>query len=210
MPSGEAGAEIDGEWLTLQEASERMGVAASTLRRWGDEGRVPMKRTLGGHRRFDGAAVTRLADKPVQAVVVHAPAPQQWGVDEREMARQDWHTRLASHGNSAQMRGLGQRMLGLLMQYINRRNDDTRFLAEANGVGEAYGEQARSANVSLHDTVEAFLFFRGSFARMSQPVPAIAQPTDLDEAANLRKRIDQFMDAVLLGVIAGYEKIKDG
>ena len=42
----------DNEWLSLAEASALLGVAAATLRRWGDAGKVPMKRTLGGHRRF--------------------------------------------------------------------------------------------------------------------------------------------------------------
>lgn len=196
-----------GEWLSLQEASEQLGVAASTLRRWGDEGRVPMKRTLGGHRRFQASAIVRLRDEPPpQAVVAVAATNQAWGVDERELARQQWHARFAHHGGSERMRGLGQRLLGLLMQYINRGNDDARFLAEARGVGGSYGAQARETTASLHDTVEAFLFFRGSFARLAQPLPGIAQPTDLDEVARLRGRIDRFMDAVLLGLIDGYEK----
>ena len=37
------------------------------------------------------------------------------------------------------MRGLGQRLLGLLIQYINRREDDSRFLNEARAVGLSYG-----------------------------------------------------------------------
>lgn len=191
-------------WLSLQEASGRLGVATSTLRRWGDEGRVPMKRTLGGHRRFEAVAVERLRQAPTQALVPASEPP--WGVDESEMARQQWHTRLTSgSGSSERMRGLGQRLLGLLMQYINRRSEDTRFLAEARGVGEAYGAGARETGISLHDTVQAFLFFRGSFSRLALPLPGIAQPTDLAEAAALHGRIDRFMDAVLLGLIEGYE-----
>lgn len=206
MPSNTGDAGEQDEWLSLQAASARLGVPTSTLRRWGDEGRVPMKRTLGGHRRFARTAITRLAERPTQAVVIVNPPPvQAWGVDEREMSRQDWHSRFVSHGGSAQMRGLGQRMLGLLMQYINRRDDDSRFLAEAGGVGAAYGKQARGSGISLHDTVEAFLFFRGSFARLALPLPGMAQPPDLDASAQLHKRIDQFMDAVLLGLIEGYE-----
>lgn len=197
-----------GEWLSLQEASTRMGVATSTLRRWGDEGRVPMKRTLGGHRRFDATAVERLTvgvAPAIQVLVASPPAPvQPWGVDESAMARQEWHTHFASQAGAERMRGLGQRLLGLLMQYINRRNDDTRFLDQAREVGAAYGKEARDASANLHDTVEAFLFFRGAFSRLALPVPAIAQPTDLDEAAALHQRIDHFMDTILLGLIDGY------
>ena len=198
----------DDEWISLQEASALLGIAASTLRRWGDSGRLPMKRTLGGHRRFLRNAVEQLANpRQVQAVTHQrsAPAGPGWGFDTRALARQDWHTRLATRADADRMRGLGQRLLGLLIQYINRREEDDRFLSEARSIGANYGGEAREAGISMHDTVEAFLFFRGSFSRLAMPVPGIAQPHDLAEAATLHGRIGAFMDAVLLGAIDGYE-----
>ena len=203
-----------GDWLTLQDASQMLGVATSTMRRWGDAGRVPMKRTLGGHRRFARDVIVQLAgaQAPKTELVPAAPqhsAPHQashpWGIDSREMARQEWHARLAARPGADRMRGLGQRLLGLLIQYINRREDDPRFLNEARLVGTNYGRETREALVSMHDTVEAFLFFRSSFSEMAMPLPGIAQPTDLAEAAALQARLNRFMDAILLGVIAGYE-----
>jgi hypothetical protein len=74
-------------------------------------------------------------------------------------------------------------------------------------VGSNYGREAHEAQVSMHDTVEAFLFFRSSFSELAMPLPGIAQPTDLAEAAALQARLNRFMDAILLGVIAGYESI---
>lgn len=198
---------LSGEWLSLHEASALLGVATSTLRRWGDAGRVPMKRTIGGHRRFPRAAIVQLAGAPAggpSAPPVHVPA-HGWGLDEHELARQEWHARFAAGPTTDRMRRLGQRLLGLLIQYINRREADARFLAEARSVGATYGREARTANVSLHDAVEAFLFFRSTFSQLTMPLPGIAQPTDLAEAATLRTRLDRFMDAILLGLIAGYE-----
>ena len=203
-----------GDWLTLQDASALLGVATSTLRRWGDAGRVPMKRTLGGHRRFARASIVQLAgaEAPKTEIMPAAPqhsAPTQashpWGIDSREMSRQEWHARLAARPGADRMRGLGQRLLGLLIQYINRREDDRRFLSEARVVGANYGRETRAAQVSMHDTVEAFLFIRSSFSERAMPLPGIAQPTDLAEAAALQVRLNRFMDAILLGVIAGYE-----
>ena len=52
------------EWLSLREASEKMGVSGATLRAWADQGRVEAYRTPGGHRRFRVTAkgvVTRSA-----------------------------------------------------------------------------------------------------------------------------------------------------
>jgi excisionase family DNA binding protein len=197
-------------WLTLQDASEMLGVATSTLRRWGDAGRVPMKRTLGGHRRFAHAEIARLAGgQAPRADLVPAappaPMPHSWGIDSHEMARQEWHARLAARPGADRMRGLGQRLLGLLIQYINRREDDSRFLKEARAVGFSYGGEAHQTQASMHDTVEAFLFFRSSFSELTMPLPGIAQPTDLAEAVALQARLNRIMDAILLGVIAGYE-----
>ena len=202
------------DWLTLHDASEMLGVATSTLRRWGDAGRVPMKRTLGGHRRFAREEIARLAGgQASHAELIPAPpphpsphpAPHAWGIDSHEMARQEWHARLAARPGADRMRGLGQRLLGLLIQYINRREEDSRFLKEARAVGSSYGGEAHQAQASMHDTVEAFLFFRSSFSELAMPLPGIAQPTDLAEAAVLQARLNRFMDAILLGVIAGYE-----
>jgi excisionase family DNA binding protein len=201
--------DLSGDWLTLQDASEMLGVATSTLRRWGDAGRVPMKRTLGGHRRFARDEIARLASGQIaRAELIPAaphPAPQPWGIDSHAMARQEWHARLAARPGADRMRGLGQRLLGLLIQYINRREDDSRFLKEARAVGSNYGGEAREAQASMHDTVEAFLFFRSSFSELAMPLPGIAQPTDLAEAVALQARLNRIMDAILVGVIAGYE-----
>jgi excisionase family DNA binding protein len=206
--------EASDDWLTLQDASEMLSITASTLRRWGDAGRVPMKRTLGGHRRFARAAIVRLAaGQPSRSDLIPSspahpaaqPAPHHWGIDSHEMERQEWHARLAARPGADRMRGLGQRLLGLLIQYINRREDDSRFLKEARAVGSSYGDEAHQAQASMHDTVEAFLFFRSSFSELAMPLPGIAQPTDLAEAVALQARINRMMDAILLGVIAGYE-----
>ena len=50
-----------GRWLSLGPASQLLGVDPDTLRRWADDGRVAAWTTPGGHRRFDRAALERLA-----------------------------------------------------------------------------------------------------------------------------------------------------
>lgn len=197
----------DNEWLSLAEASALLGVAAATLRRWGDAGKVPMKRTLGGHRRFSRMGLLKAIQEAQPREHTPSPAPLSLlRLDTHAMARADWHSRLMTHSNAERMRGLGQRLLGLLIQYINRQEEDERFLNEARAIGVGYGRETREAGVSMHDTVQAFLFFRNSFARLAMPVPGIAQPNDLDQAVALHARIDRFMDAVLLGAITGYEQ----
>jgi excisionase family DNA binding protein len=47
--------------LTTREAAELAGVGTSAVKRWADAGLLPCVRTAGGHRRFERAAVERLA-----------------------------------------------------------------------------------------------------------------------------------------------------
>jgi excisionase family DNA binding protein len=48
-----------GSHLTTAEAARRLGVSASTLKRWSDEGLVTSSRTAGGHRRFSRDIIDR-------------------------------------------------------------------------------------------------------------------------------------------------------
>ncbi len=196
----------DEEWLTLHDASALMRVAPSTLRRWADAGKIPTQRTLGGHRRFSRTALLALLIPAPDAAPPATIYPGGWIVDSREMERQSWHHRLATMPPAAEhMRGLGQRLLGLLIQHVNSHEDHSRFMDEARAVGATYGVEARDAGISMHDLVEAFLFFRRVFSQVTAPIPGLTQPNDLAEANILHARIANFMDAILLGAVAGYE-----
>ncbi|MEZ4266475.1 MAG: helix-turn-helix domain-containing protein [Myxococcota bacterium] len=48
------------DWLTTTDAAALAGVAASTIKRWADQGALAFSRTAGGHRRFERAAVEQL------------------------------------------------------------------------------------------------------------------------------------------------------
>ena len=43
---------MSGEWLSISEIAEILGVHPSTVRGWSDQGRMPVHRTQGGHRRY--------------------------------------------------------------------------------------------------------------------------------------------------------------
>ncbi len=45
----------------IGQAAELLGVSVDTVRRWADAGRLPSRRTSGGHRVIKGADLARLA-----------------------------------------------------------------------------------------------------------------------------------------------------
>lgn len=186
------------EWLTLREASELLGVHPSTLRRWSDEGKIPFARTPGGHRRYHRevleAHLRHQRGELPHAAPPMTPESQPWSTAFDEAQRQH-------------VRELGQRLLGLLLQYITRQNHDERFLQEGRRVGQSYGATIGQAGLSLLEMVEAFLYFRSQITSMALQMPSLPRPGDEIELRRLHERMDRFLNEVLLGTIEGYEEV---
>ena len=157
----------DGDWLSLREARSLLDVSDTTLRQWADDGHLRVYRTPGGHRRFLREDVESLTKAP-------RPAQESVGRDSREapalrrirrrlsrdsVTQQPWFQAVESGGND-RMRLFGRRLLSLLMQEPGPRRRRLELLAEARVLGQEYGAEMLERNVSLTDTVEAFVFFR--------------------------------------------------
>ena len=199
-------ATIEEVWLTLHEVSAQLGVASSTVRRWADAGRIPARRTEGGHRRFDPVAVRALRASLAPAKSPGGPPSiGQLAVSAQQSGQQPWHAHFAAAAVGEEMRSLGQRLLGLLIQYLVWQGDNSRFLHDGRLVGAKYGEVARDAGIGMRDTVQAFLYFRGTFWRTALQMPAVTQASDVAEVMRIAERIDHFMNEVLLSTIAAYE-----
>lgn len=183
-------------WLSLGEASAVLGVHRSTLRRWADEGRIACQRTVGGHRRFDRALLLRSVAEQGEtgAGSTHHPDPTQPSRTEAE-----WHGRLQDAGQVEQLRAMGQRLSGIVVQYLGRDDADLRLLAEARALGRDYAVRSRSAGMSVAQAVEAFLFYRANLVRLLSHDPAPAA----DGLARY-ERFDSVVSAVLVGLVRGY------
>jgi len=195
----------DDEWVSLQQASEMLGVAASTVRRWADAGRVPVKRTLGGHRRFSRSAVLEVA-RSLSADTAAPPAAPAPETAAQASQHKEWQARFATLPATGRMRELGQQLLGVLLQFVTRRDEEERFLREARGIGERYGAAAHAVGVSMGGTIEMFLSFRNAHTQYAVPAPRATHTAALAEFVETRARVDRFMDTLLLGVVAGHEK----
>ncbi|GAP64288.1 hypothetical protein ARMA_2711 [Ardenticatena maritima] len=191
------------EWLTLKEASDLLGVHPSTLRRWSDEGKINTIRTRGGHRRFHRRDIEALLQ---QGITSHSE-PQIDSLAGRVHSQHpEWGQTLGKEART-QARELGQRLLGLLMQYILQAGDETRLLQQSRDVGREYGRLIAAAGFSLLETVEAFLYFRRQVTTMALKLPSFPQPEDSQALRELHERLDHFMNEVLLGTIEGFESV---
>ncbi len=177
-------------WLSLAAVARVLHTAPSNVRRWADQGRLEVRRTVGGHRRFGRASVLALAGS--------APAP------DPPPDAPGWQAHFQQPAEAARMRGLGQRLLGLLVQYVTQAGADSRRLDDGYAIGQAYGAEAAAAAASRLELVEAFLFYRSSSIALALQGPTAAL-TDSAAVTALWTRADHFMNRVLLGIIAGYD-----
>jgi excisionase family DNA binding protein len=182
------------QWLSLGDASDMLGVHPSTLRRWADSGRVPCQRTPGGHRRFNRQQLLMWVDGAQQAPV---PAPVQTAVESRS-----WYRRLADRGILADLRPLGQRLSGVMVQYLLHHGDDSRYLEDAASLGRQYGAASVGAGVTLTEAVEAFTYYRSSLF----PIVAQMVASDVAHAQPHLTRFEEITNQALLGLAAEYER----
>jgi excisionase family DNA binding protein len=198
------------EWISLPEAARRLGVHSSTLRRWADNGDIPFMRTPGGHRRFVLGDVERFANENRQseptavAVAWAREAMQQTKYEIERPENKPWLTAVTEQSRG-EHRLLGQRLMGLTLQYVSAVSNHERLLEEARQVGVAYGRLAQTDQMSLAEVLQATLFFRDMLVEtaLNMSPTAGVRPED-----NLRltRRINQIMNAVHLSIASVYEQ----
>jgi excisionase family DNA binding protein len=199
-------------WLSLTEASDLLGVHATTLRRWADAGEIPHFRTPGGHRRFRqadlaawlaGQQTTALA-APSEAMVQSALGYTRQEMAERHVSAEPWYTAFGQEPERQQMRDTGRKLFGLAIQYISRTRNHEPILQEARRIGEFYGKQCAERGVSLVDTVQALFFFRESLMRAAKPGQAIAGQYD-SEDVRIHRQLRHLLNEVMYACLASYE-----
>ena len=201
-------------WLSLKEAAARLGVHLTTLRRWADRGQIPVMLTPGGHRRFDAVEVEQMAiqrrrhlDEPQHTDEVGAMwAQRAITLTRRELvthADDRWMTQF-DEIERERSRLMGQRLMGLTLQYASSQGDDPEILIEAHTVGHAYGVKAKTLGLPLTDALHAALFFRDALVEAAIQMPDAAQ---VRHEANKRllRRINAVLNTVQLAIAEVYD-----
>jgi excisionase family DNA binding protein len=189
-----------------------LGIAPGTLRRWADDGRIPVFTTPGGHRRFSRTTISSLL--PVARP--HRPALARMGASPESMARayrtrgttssagRPWITGLPEVVRDA-FRTRGRELVSLLLEHLDAPDADhaAESLRAASELAAAYGRESAGQGASLSETVERFLWFRSPFV---EELAALARKRGLDtrEATALLADAEAATDRLLVSMMTGH------
>lgn len=202
------------EWIALGEASKLLGVDPDTLRRWADEGRVPVFVTPGGHRRFDRDVIEEMASAPKRGTIEQIAQSAKSFIaacaralrPPRIRRKEPWGEPIpGSHRQS--FRARGRAVAELLVAYVGAPQGASRqrLLERASALGHDYGEEAAAVGISLTEAVDAFTFFRSPVIdALSQEVRRLGLSGP--EAALAFADVNAALDRLLLAVIEGHQK----
>lgn len=185
------------EWLSLQEASERLHVHADTLRQWADRGRIRSFRTPGGHRRFQAADVESLAAQasPELGLLMYASVGRaRMAASAGQLASEPWYASFDEAAKEKQ-RELGHDLMRSLVEYAGR--PDKKDAAPIADLGERYAAMARSVGLSLGDAMRAFHLFE-TVVRSGVDELSLAQAGE----------VEWFLNEVLVAMVEAYGKVK--
>jgi len=197
---------IDGEWLSLSAASDLIGVHPATLRGWANQGRVASQRTAGGHRRFRRSDLERWAKTQhepspgIEMLIHNALGRVRMTLDHVEMP---WLDRLDADARS-QHRDLGRRLLADLATALDAEAPSSA----THTLGADYAQLSRRQGLALSEAVQAFLFFRDSLIDSLIQMAAYAGASASPDWLRLTRRLNDFTNTVLLGLIETYQQLE--
>ncbi len=202
----------DDSWLTLSAAAALLGVHASTLRLWADQGDIASTRTAGGHRRFRRADVEAFAAVRREARTIGASTGQiiaenalgraRMQMAEGRLRNETWYLEL-DDARRARFRDAGRRLLGVLVRHLS--GEDPAALHEGAELGRVYNRLGREANLPLHERVRVFLMFSGFLYQSVIDQYRSTGQRGASQWATLHARTQGLTNAALLALIADAE-----
>jgi excisionase family DNA binding protein len=198
-------------WLTISDAARRLGIHPTTLRRWADEGQIPVMFTAGGHRRFSTSGIERLRKERTRLRAVYK-LEERWAEQALSRARE----RVIAHQEMKWLAGfdesdrekkrlLGRRLLELMLQYISSSQGGQEIIDEARRIGYEHAQNTLGLGMSFKDALQAAIFFRDTMMEVA---------IDLPETANVRaganttflRRINELMNTFQLAIAEVYDQ----
>ncbi len=194
------------EWMNLGETAELLGVHPSTVRNWADQGKLPVHRTPGGHRRFRRDEIefwmqanhaTSLDES--ELVIRTALRQTRFRIGEGQLEQESWYQKLDENARH-QYRLSGRSLLQSLRAYLSS-DDGASGQAEARSLGYEYAVRAHRADLNIIEATQAFLFFRNNLLEAMYEVYEAAAVRSPAVWSDMFRRITDFMDGVMLALL---------
>ena len=198
-------------WLSITQAAQLLGVHATTLRRWADDGDIPVMLTPGGHRRFSGIEVESFKADQSRLKVMYG-LEEMWA----EAALSRTRAEVVIHGEMHWLasfndderehkRQLGRRMMGLLLQFVSLREGGEEIVEEARAIGREHAQNALMLGVPSRDALRAAMFFRDTVIETAIDLP---ETTNIRPEANTRllRRVNEILNAFQLAIAETYDQ----
>jgi excisionase family DNA binding protein len=193
------------EWLRLSEVAKELGIHPSTVRLWADQGKLPVHRTQGGHRRFKRAEVelwmeSQEGKEPGEAdlIVQNALRRTRWQISEGRLEEESWYQKLDLKARD-QYRISGRAMMHGMITYLASESDVAE--AEARSLGYEYAARSRRYGLSSTEATRAFLFFRNCLLESMLNVFEAAAVRSPYVWGRMFRRVNAFTDQIMLTLI---------
>jgi excisionase family DNA binding protein len=198
------------KWLTTTEAAELLGVHPATIRRWADDGDVPMMTTPGGHRRFALSDLNQLAGAATSLDV--AGFENRWAQQALDHTRDQLqakkqHVLMGSFGDDERSRGreLGRRLLGLILRYVSLQQGGEELLDEVRQIGHQYAQTAKASQMPLNQALQVAMFFRDGMIETTLDVPPGVSRSDRSQR-HLLQRLNPVLNTLQLAIVDAYQE----
>ena len=198
------------EWLSLGQAAARLNVHGSTLRRWADNGEIPVMLTPGGHRRFAASEIASFARQ--RHGLRHAGNIEKvWADEALSQARHEldvhrdeqWLAHFDEQAR-ARHRTLGRQLMGLTLRYLSAEEEEALLLQQAHQIGEEYAHIALEKSLPLTEALSASIFFRDTLVETTLHLPE-NRHVPAETSLRLVRRINTLLNTVHLASAEVYD-----
>jgi excisionase family DNA binding protein len=201
---------MEKEWLSLSGAAKILGVHPGTLRKWSDDGKLPVHLTSGGHRRYRFAEVKDWQEKKggktpfeIDDLLDQVLLTVRTHMQNEPMENQNWYSALDQETRD-HYRASGRILAHAILFQLAASDFDP--LVQARIVGSDYALRSRKHNLSAVDATRAFIFFRSLVLDAILIAYQAHNPSSPEAWANMLRRFHRFTDQILLAILIAYEE----
>ena len=197
-------------WLSLSDAAALLGVHTSTVRKWSNEGKLPVHLTSGGHRRYLLSEIELWQKSRLNAEAVDASRLLQEILRSVRLQLQELSPEKETcfppmdASTRAYFRESGRNLARALVAYLAVEGDES--VAQTGALGFEYAVRCRRLGLTTREAAQVFLFFRQQVLEALGHAYQSACITSPVAWNALLQRFSHFSDQVLMAILDHYEQ----